>query len=91
MSIKHLKPFIISDMKRKVQKVLNGKKKSVTLYFIRPNDVQEYIKSKRGEKTGMDANGFQYDYWIDFKLGTQEYTLSGDGYFSHKAIFAIKE
>lgn len=78
-----MKEQIIELMKISIQKVLSGDSDGTKLIGVFPNDVIEYIEKEIGGKHNKDweTNGWQWDYWIDFKIDNIDYTLSGDGYY----------
>lgn len=73
-----------------IQSVLTGEVEHVELLFTRPADVSNYIKSIGGEDLNdMDTNGWQWDYWMTFKVDDKDYMLSGDGFYGNTATFGF--
>jgi hypothetical protein len=78
-----MKENIKLAMEVAIRKVISGKTKSVEIFGIYPNDVIEYVtKELKGKhKEDWDTNGWQWDYWMDFEIDNEKYTLSGSGYY----------
>ena len=78
-----MKEVIIESMKTSIKKLLDDDSDMVKLPGIFPNDVIEFVEKELGGKHNEDweTNGWQWDYWINFKINDKEYTLSGDGYY----------
>lgn len=92
MELDKIRSEIKINMVEKIQDVLNKKVEEVSIHYVRPNDVIDYLeKLNDGESidTDFDSNGWSWDFWIRFEYKDQNYMLSGDGYYNNTVNFGI--
>jgi hypothetical protein len=76
----------------KIEEFINGTREDVKIYGTSPNEVSEYIeKVLQGERLEIDCNGWQWDYWITYKIDDKLYMLSGSGYYGNMQFSKSEE
>ena len=74
--------------------VLDGKEENVSLECAIPMDIEDFLKEEAFPDgwNEIDSNGWQYDFWIDYKRVSdkKEFMWSG-GWYDGKNNFGIKE
>jgi hypothetical protein len=92
MELDSIKSQIKMNMIDKVNDVLSGTQKSVNIHYVRPGDVLKYLKKFNDDEepeTNHECNGWQWDFWISFKIKDKTYQLSGDGYYQDYLTFSL--
>lgn len=73
-------------MKSTIDRFLVSEANKVSLENVSPNEVVDYMKTIGYEDMGIESNGWQWDYWIEFNKEDKSYTLSGSGYYGDMVL-----
>lgn len=86
------KTKIVDDIKNQIRKVLKGTSNSVILEYCRPQmviDALEQLGLEHRRPYQLVSEGWEWKYQIDFHLYGNDFSLTGDGFYSNNCIFFI--
>ena len=94
--IKELKAEFSKAMAESIAKVLDGKSKDESIYFVRPDEAIYYLEilgvvEDPDATTPLDTNGWQWDFWMKLAKGDKKYTLYGDGFYKDCIGFMVSD
>lgn len=78
------------NYKEELQKVLSFKDDRVGLGDVPPSKINDILEDLGASRGGMETNGWDYDYWVDYIKDGQTFVLSGSGWYGGTK-FSIKE
>lgn len=82
----------MEEFKEDIQKVLNGELQHVkSSILLSPKDVHEYLESIGLEQGDFDSNGWDWDFWMSYTKGDEEFTFSGSGWDNTGLTFSKDE
>lgn len=82
-----MKQQLIEKMKIEVDKVINGEVQAYESEFLPPSVIVDYIQENYTiEDYDFESNGWQWDFWIRFKINDVKYCIAGCGYWGGVAF-----
>ena len=92
MELDNIRSQVKEAMIQGINEVLQGTEKSVTLHFVRPNDVVKYLEAVGCENSyDMETNGWSWDMWQSFEVNDVWYEITTDGYYQNSVTFSYDE
>lgn len=76
-----MKNKLTKDQQVSVAEVINGESVSFEAINICPNAIDIYMQSLGYETGEFETNGWQYDWWLNFTKGEENWTAFGSGYY----------
>ena len=76
-------------MKIGIDKVLSMETRLYKNDFVSAKDVRNYLEELGYKQNDLDSNGWDYDFWWNYKINEEEFCISGNGY-NHELIFSRK-
>jgi len=76
-----LKQLAINKFKLDINSVISGEEDVAISELISAGDINNYIESIGEEVGELETNGWQYDFWQNYKINNKYYCLSGSGYY----------
>lgn len=86
-----IKQEAIRDFESNIGFVISGEEDVAISELISAGDINEYIKSIGEEVGELETNGWQYDFWQNYKINSKYYCLSGSGYYGGLEFSEISE
>jgi len=91
-AVKSIQDWIDSNIKSAIEKLDSGSKEEIKIPFARPHRVIAQLeKGGYEEYTGIDVNGWSWDYWIRYRKDDNVYTIAGDGYYQDECTIYFDE
>ena len=93
MELDNIRSQVKEAMIQGINEVLQGTENSVTLHFVRPNDVVTYLDTSFGcdSSDEIDTNGWSWDMWQYVSVNDVWYRLATDGYYQNSVTFSYDE
>ena len=76
-----LKQLAINKFKLDINSVIDGLADIAVSNLLSAGDIDTYLKGLGEEFGDMETNGWQYDFWQNYKINNKYYCLSGSGYY----------
>ena len=86
-----LKQLAIDKFKLDINSVISGEEDVAISELISAGDINNYIESIGEEVGELETNGWQYDFWQNYKINNKYYCLSGSGYYGGLEFREISE
>ena len=64
-----------------ILKFLNSSETVLELGYILPVSIQAALLALDYKRTNIDTNGWDIDFWVDFKKGDEKLVLSGGWFY----------
>ena len=86
-----LKQLAINKFKLDINSVIDGLADIAVSSLLSAGDIDTYLKGLGEEFGDMETNGWQYDFWQNYKINNKYYCLSGSGYYGGLEFREISE
>ena len=86
-----LKQLAIDKFKLDINSVIDGSADIAVSNLLSAGDIDTYLKGLGEEFGDMETNGWQYDFWQNYKINNKYYCLSGSGYYGGLEFREISE
>ena len=91
-AVKSIQDWIDSNIKSAFEKLEGGSEEHINIPFARPYRVISYLeKCGYEERSGIDTNGWSWDYWIHYMKNNKVYCIAGDGYYQDACVVYFDE
>lgn len=80
------------EMQKGLQDLFSGKVEEYDNGLICPADVMYYIEKIGGEDlSDSDTNGWDVDFWYNFRYEGKEYSIHGSAYYGGLKVYLKEE
>ena len=92
MKIELFTKEVKTTIKDALKNYFNGEIDSIKIHGLHANGMIECLQELGADVSEeIDANGWQFDYWIKFQYNNKRYVIDGGGYYGNVKIYVDED